>query len=531
MTPRDASPPRPTVPLGSAGRAVPATAQVRGHRVGCGFVPPYLLEHLATEEHQAVAAAEHPCGHTLLLDAAFRERRQQATTAQLPTARAAAPPAVDADRWVIHSAGNEETLPGVAVRSDGDPASDDPAVDEAYAWSQQVWELYEQQFDRRSFDGSGSTVIVTVHYSQNYDNAFWDGEQLVFGDGDGEVFERFTKPADVLAHEFSHGVVQHTSAFTYSGQSGALNESVADVFASMSIQHAAGQTADQASWLIGEGLFKPDINATALRSMREPGTAYDDPRLGKDPQVGSMADYVDTTDDNGGVHINSGIPNRAFALAATAVGGHSWEQTGRVWYEALTSDEVGASTQFVEFAEATVSAAGRLFPDTAVPDQVRTAWVEVGVLQGSVPADVADSAPAAASARTGAPDDRSSDQAPASPPGPPAGVPAGAPGLAAAPEKVAVRRSGGFTGQVRSAEIELGDDERADELRRLLRRVDLQQVSTGQSAPDRFVYTVEVGDQSITVGEGDLPPDLQRVVQIVLGTGGADLPGSGHDLG
>ena len=126
-------------------------------------------------------------------------------------------------------------------------------------WSQQVWDLYEQQFGRVSFDGAGSTVTVTVHYGQDYDNAFWDGEQLVFGDGDGEIFERFTKPADVLAHEFSHGVVQYTSAFTYNGQSGALNESIADVFAAMSIQHAAGQTADQASWLIGEGLFKPDV--------------------------------------------------------------------------------------------------------------------------------------------------------------------------------------------------------------------------------------------------------------------------------
>ena len=236
----------------------------------------------------------------------------------------------------------------------------------------------------------GSTVTVTVHYGQDYDNAFWDGEQLVFGDGDGEIFERFTKPADVLAHEFSHGVVQYTSAFTYNGQSGALNESIADVFAAMSIQHAAGQTADQASWLIGEGLFKPDIKATALRSMLEPGTAYDDPRLGKDPQVGSMADYVDTTEDNGGVHLNSGIPNRAFALAARSVGGHSWEQTGKVWYAALTSSAVGASTDFREFADATVAAATQLFADTAVPDQVRAAWVEVGVLDGSVPVDVVE---------------------------------------------------------------------------------------------------------------------------------------------
>ena len=490
-------------------------------RVPCAFVPPYLLRHLTAEDHPSVAAAEDPSGHTLRIDAGFRERREQAS-AQPPAPASAA--AQDTDRWVIHSAGNEETLPGTVVRAEGDPASGDETVDEAYVWSQQVWDLYEQQFGRVSFDGAGSTVTVTVHYGQDYDNAFWDGEQLVFGDGDGEIFERFTKPADVLAHEFSHGVVQYTSAFAYNGQSGALNESIADVFAAMSIQHAAGQTADQASWLIGEGLFKPDINAIALRSMLEPGTAYDDPRLGKDPQVGSMADYIDTTEDNGGVHLNSGIPNRAFALAARSVGGHSWEQTGKVWYAALTSSAVGASTDFREFADATVAAATQLFADTAVPDQVRAAWVEVGVLDGSVPVDVVEPTPAPADGpELESPYEGGSvGSAPAD---------SGSTTPAEAPEKVAVRRSGGFTGQVRSAQIELGTDPQGEEVRRLLRRVDLQQVTTSESLPDRFVYTVEIGEQSVTLGERDLTPDLQRVVQIVLGSSGSASPGSATDLG
>ena len=487
-------------------------------RARCTFVPPYLLRHLATEDHASVAATEHPSGHTLRIDAAFRERREHAA-AEPSTTRATAA-AQDTDRWVIHSAGNEETLPGAVVRAEGDPVSDDAAVDEAYVWSQQVWELYEQQFGRLSFDGAGSTVTVTVHYGQDYDNAFWDGEQLVFGDGDGEIFERFTKPADVLAHEFSHGVVQYTSGFTYNGQPGALNESIADVFAAMSIQHAAGQTADRASWLIGEGLFKPGINAKALRSMLEPGTAYDDPQLGKDPQVGSMADYIDTTEDNGGVHLNSGIPNRAFALAARSVGGHSWEQTGKVWYAALTSSSVGASTDFREFADATVAAATQLFGGTSVPDQVRAAWVEVGVLDGSVPVDVVQPDPSSSpSDPTPNPDD----------PTPPASPVEPAPEVPVEPQKVAVRRSGGFTGQVRSATIELDADPQGEEVRRLLRHVDLQQVTTSESLPDRFVYTVEIGEQSVTVGERDLTPDLQRVVQIVLGSSSPDR--SGPDLG
>ncbi|HEU5484656.1 MAG TPA: protealysin inhibitor emfourin [Microlunatus sp.] len=495
-------------------RTLPAAVQTSG--MGCGFVPPYLLRHLAAEAHPTVAAAEHPCGYTLRIDASLRERRERATP--LPGGRATATAVDDADRWVIYSAGNEETLPGTAVRADGDDATGDVAADEAFEWTRQVWDLYEQRFERRSYDGAGSTVTVTVHFGQNYDNAFWDGEQLVFGDGDGEIFERFTKPADVLAHEFSHGVVQYTSEFTYNGQPGALNESIADVFASMSIQHAAGQTADQASWLIGEGLFKPGINATALRSMLAPGTAYDDERLGKDPQVGSMAEYVDTTEDNGGVHLNSGIPNRAFALAATTIGGHSWEQTGRVWYEALTSDQVGAQTDFEGFAQATVDAATRLFPETSVPDKVRAAWVEVGLLQA---------APAADAVSPGTPIPL--PEGPAQEPN--EATSSAAPDAPTKPRRVAVRRSGGFTGQVRRAEIDLDADERAEEVRRLLGRLDLQQLSTSRDAPDRFVYTVEVGDQSVTLGEQDLPPDLQRVVQIVLGSGGSGLPGLDRDLG
>ncbi len=210
--------------------------------------------------------------------------------------------------------------------------------------------------------------MLTVHYEQDYDNAFWNGEQLVFGDGDGKIFGSFTEPVDVLGHEFTHAVTQFTAALTYQGQSGALNESVSDCFGMCLKQRLLGQTADQADWLIGAGIFLPGIDARALRDMAHPGTAYDDPTLGKDPQVGDMADYVDTTDDNGGVHTNSGIPNRAFYLAATAIGGDTWEGAGQVWYAALTGGDVGADTDFAGFAAATIAAAGEH------ADAVRQAW-------------------------------------------------------------------------------------------------------------------------------------------------------------
>ena len=195
-----------------------------------------------------------------------------------------------------------------------------------------------------------------MHFGTNYDNAFWDGTQMVFGDGDGVVFLPFTRSVDVIGHELAHGVTQYTSGLNYQGQSGALNESVSDVFGVLVKQRLLGQSADQADWLVGAELLAPGVNGVALRSMAAPGTAYDDPRLGKDPQPAHLRDYVDTTDDNGGVHINSGIPNKAFHVVATTLGGNAWEVAGQVWVDTITGD-ISADCDFATFARLTVAAA------------------------------------------------------------------------------------------------------------------------------------------------------------------------------
>jgi Zn-dependent metalloprotease len=221
----------------------------------------------------------------------------------------------------VYTANNGSALPGDEVRAKGAPATGEEATDEAYSGVDATLAMYAEVFDRDSFDDKGALVRATVHYEKDYDNAFWNGQQLVFGDGDGKVFGLFTRPIDVLGHEFTHAVTQYTANLTYNGQSGALNESISDVFGSCLKQRVNRQSAAQADWLIGAGIFLPSVQGKALRSMAEPGTAYDDPVLGKDPQVASMKDYVNTTEDNGGVHTNSGIPNRAFNLAATAIGG------------------------------------------------------------------------------------------------------------------------------------------------------------------------------------------------------------------
>ncbi len=393
---------------------------------------------------------------------------------------------------VIHTAGNTETLPGTVARSEGDPAVGDAAVDEAYDSAGQVLDMFADQFGRRSVDGNGATLLITVHYGVDYDNAFWDGAQLVFGDGDGVVFDRFTKPADVMAHEFTHGVTQFTAGLAYQDQSGALNESVSDVFAAIGKQISRSETADQADWLIGEGLFRPGINARALRSMLEPGTAYDDPQLGRDPQVGHFADFVQTTEDNGGVHINSGIPNRAFALAARQIGGFSWAKAGQVWYDTLTAGEVTARSDFAAFAQATINSAGRVFADDpGVADAVREAWRAVGV-GGDLEAV----------------------------PGP-AGEPpeAGAPAGPSEAETVVVRRSGGYAGVTQTGELDLNSDPDGPEVRVLLSRVDVEHFSVSQPAPDRFVYVVNCPRWQLTVPEQDVTPELRRVIQIVLTRG------------
>ena len=145
-------------------------------------------------------------------------------------------------------------------------------------------------------------------------------------------------------------------------------------------QWSLGQTVDQADWLIGAQILAPGFQGRALRDMANPGTAYDDPRLGKDEQPGHMRDFVQTTDDNGGVHINSGIPNRAFVLAAKAIGGRSWDVTGKIWYVTLT-ERLTASADFAKCAAETVSVARDLFPqDLSIASRVAQAWVDVGVI-------------------------------------------------------------------------------------------------------------------------------------------------------
>ena len=254
----------------------------------------------------------------------------------------------------------------------------DAEVNEAHDGLRATLDFYGHVLSRNSVDGRGLDLIGSVHFDKKYDNAQWTGSQMLFGDGDGKLFNRFTISMDIMGHELTHGVTQFTAALVYQDQSGALNESVSDVFGSMVKQFHLSQSVDQADWLIGAGIFTAAVRGKALRSMAEPGTAYDDPVLGKDPQPADMDHYVDMTEDDGGVHINSGIPNRAFYLACVGFGGNSWDKAGPIWYATLTDPDIPATATFEQFAQLTVGHAMSLY-DASAAKVVADAWKTVGI--------------------------------------------------------------------------------------------------------------------------------------------------------
>jgi Zn-dependent metalloprotease len=337
----------------------------------CEVIPPHILRSIA---ERGDASARRDALAALELAAVFRGER-------LAISVIAGPPTLPSakKRRVIFDARNSVELPGKRVRSEGAPRASDAAVNEAYESIGASLEFLRRACDRNSIDGAGLRIDATVHYGIRHDNALWNGRQLIYGDGDGRYFRRFTASIDVAAHELAHGMTQYTAALDYQGQSGALNEHFSDVFGILAKQYAGKQSASRASWIIGAGLFTRRVNGDGVRSMRAPGTAYDDPVLGRDPQPSHMKGYFKTRLDNGGVHINSGIPNHAFYQLATLLGGKAWDVPGRIWYRALTQMLRSKST-FQDCADATYESAAVLFGRGSAPHQaVLAAWKTVGI--------------------------------------------------------------------------------------------------------------------------------------------------------
>ncbi|QNE77480.1 peptidase M4 family protein [Streptomyces finlayi] len=344
--------------------------------VFCTIVPPQILDKLSQSGDPLLSG---PARRTLEADAAKRARRRLTALAGVPTVRSTAGTPPTTPHRTLYDCRHGTDLPGHQVRDEGEEPTQDASVNRAYAGLGATFELLHKEYGRSSIDGNGLPLIGSVHYDEQYNNAFFDGEQMVFGDGDGEIFLDFTVAIDVIAHELAHGLTQYTANLVYEGQPGALNESVSDVFGALVKQYSLGQSAREADWLIGAGLLAPRVSGVALRSMKAPGTAYDDDVLGKDPQPATMDDYIETEEDNGGVHLNSGIPNRAFHLLATALGGKAWERAGQIWFDVLTGGELASDADFATFARLTVTAAKTRFGTGDEAEAVTKAWSEVGV--------------------------------------------------------------------------------------------------------------------------------------------------------
>jgi Zn-dependent metalloprotease len=336
------------------------------------ILPPYMMKRLMEHEDPDVRAI----GQRTLIGT-VRMHEQRTLLAGMPVGLPAG-----VKRRTIYTAGNNTNLPGALLRGEGDPPSADVAVNEAYDGLGATYDLFKDVYSRNSIDDHGMRLDASVHFDRDYDNAFWNGRQMVFGDGDGRFFNRFTVSLDVIGHELTHGVTEKTARLEYHNESGALNESFSDVFGSLVKQYFLKQTAEKADWLIGKGLLNASIHGVALRSMKNPGTAYDDPNLGKDPQPGHYDDFVHSSDDDqgdfGGVHTNSGITNRAFYLVATKIGGNAWDAPGHIWYNTLLRLFVKAD--FQDCANISLQVAGELYGSTSTQAKaVREAWSEVGV--------------------------------------------------------------------------------------------------------------------------------------------------------
>lgn len=343
--------------------------------VRCSIVPPNVLEHVL--QTSTDADTRQSALDTLSVDQSMRNERIHTALFAVPRPVALARgPGGTPDRTIFDARNLEDERATAVLRNEGQAAVSDVAANEAYDGLGATHRLYWEVYRRDSIDDADLPLDGVVHFGKGYNNAFWNGERMVFGDGDGRIFTGFTKSLDVIGHELTHGVTEHTLGLRYMGQAGALNESISDVFGSLVKQYVLGQTADQADWLIGAGTLGPALQGVALRSMKAPGTAFQG-----DDQPAHMKNYVRTMRDNGGVHTNSGIPNHAFYLAATAISGHAWEKAGAIWYRTLLSSTLRPTSGFRAFASATVRSATTLYGATAAPTKaVRSAWVKVGVL-------------------------------------------------------------------------------------------------------------------------------------------------------
>jgi Zn-dependent metalloprotease len=358
--------------------------QIHHHRCLCAFIPPQVLENIA-KTRDVDPNLVNSAVLTLQQGKLVREKRDS----RQPNLDALSAkgtiygvggiaPAGQGPREVYDCKHTWAQRVAPAVRLEGGPGTADQATTSAYDFAGNVREYLATVMGRNSIDNLGMKLILNVHFGVNYMNAFWDGDEMTFGDGDGQIFTNFSKSLDVVAHELAHGVTQFTANLEYQGQSGALNEHFSDVFGTAITQYIDKQKANEADWCIGDEIMGPDLFGESLRSMRAPGSAYDNSLMGKDPQPDHMSNYYAGPADHHGVHINSGIPNRAFYLTAKEIG---TDNAVKIWYHAL--QRLWPTAKFNDAVHVISESARILTKNNAVPigapQVVRASFKAVGL--------------------------------------------------------------------------------------------------------------------------------------------------------
>ncbi len=277
-----------------------------------------------------------------------------------------------------YTANYRSTTTGTLMTSTSTTISDRTAVS-AHSYAESVYDFYKNIFNRNSLDNNGMSINSVIHYGNSYNNAFWNGYKMVYGDGDGSYFGPLSGDLDVVAHEMTHGVTSNSGNMDYENQPGALNESMSDVFGVLVQTYdkynvvGGGQWQFNSSdWVVGDEIYTPGISGDALRSLANP-TLFDQPA--------NMADYENlpntSSGDWGGVHINSGIPNKAAYLVAQNIG---CEKTARIYYRALTV-YFNTTTNFAEARLGLVQAATDLYgANSAEVQAISNAYTSVGIL-------------------------------------------------------------------------------------------------------------------------------------------------------
>lgn len=343
------------------------------HSLFC-IIPPYMLEHMAGSDDQRVRKLAVEA-----IESSAEGRAVRSVLREMPAMAAMVSPSAKKQRLIYDvQGGGMSALPGKLIRSEGDAKVADVAVNEAYDHSGHTYDFYMKRFKRNSLDDAGMTLVSSVHLGRKLNNAFWNGQQMAYGDGDGSTFIRFTKSLDVVGHELTHGVIAHECNLVYRDEPGALNEHFADVFGLLVRQWKKKESAAKSNWLIGKDIMGPGTTAKALRDFG-PGKAYaNDPLLGTDPQPKHMRNKFTGSWDNGGVHLNSGIPNHAFYLFARAIGGQAWDVPGAIWYEAMK--KLSSNSGFRDMVATTemIAVAGH-GTGSKVHKALMDAWKNVGL--------------------------------------------------------------------------------------------------------------------------------------------------------